>query len=261
MKKRLLDIIFASDKRKNVLLLLQNGPKEMDALLKSLETTRQALLPQIKILEEHYLVFHYNDNYELTTIGKLIADEMVPLLNNIELFDNDIDYWGTHNLSFIPPHLLKRIDEIGKCKILAPSLHEICEIHENFHENSKKSKSLHGVATSFYPHFVDLFSDLLSHNVNIYSIVTTDLFNKLRTQHYDDFVKIFNSELTHFYIYTKKIDFLAFAYNDYNLSLSPLKEEGHFDYKHILCSNSNAIQWAKELFDYYLKDSILVTEI
>jgi predicted transcriptional regulator len=51
------------------LIILQEGPTEMENLLKYLETTRQALLPQTKILEDNYLVTHYNDTYELTIIG------------------------------------------------------------------------------------------------------------------------------------------------------------------------------------------------
>ena len=70
MKKTLIDVIFASEKRKAVLLLLKEEPKETQDILKSLDTTRQALLPQMKVLEEHHLVSHYNDTYELTTIGK-----------------------------------------------------------------------------------------------------------------------------------------------------------------------------------------------
>jgi predicted transcriptional regulator len=49
MKKPLLEIVFMSEKRKGVLLLLQDGAKEMEFLLKSLNTTRPALLPQMKI--------------------------------------------------------------------------------------------------------------------------------------------------------------------------------------------------------------------
>jgi predicted transcriptional regulator len=65
----------------------------MEEILRSLDTNRQALLPQIRVLEEHYLVNHQNDVYKLTTIGKLLVDEMVPLLDIIEVLDIDIDYW------------------------------------------------------------------------------------------------------------------------------------------------------------------------
>lgn len=83
MSKQMIDVIFSSEKRKSILLMLQDGPEEMDFFLKSLDTTRQSLLPQIRVLEDHHLVFHYDDTYELTTIGKLIVDKMIPLVEQI----------------------------------------------------------------------------------------------------------------------------------------------------------------------------------
>ncbi|MDW7733504.1 MAG: hypothetical protein SCH66_13885 [Methanolobus sp.] len=71
MKKQITEVLLASDKRKNVLLLLQEGPLKMETLLESLDTTRSALLPQIKILKENHLISKSQDTYELTTIGKL----------------------------------------------------------------------------------------------------------------------------------------------------------------------------------------------
>jgi predicted transcriptional regulator len=115
MKRPLLDVMFASEKRKDVLLLQQDGPKEMGSLLKYLNTSRQALLPQTKILEAHYLIQHEKDTYTLTHIGKLIIDEIAPAIGTIDVLNNNIDYWGTHNFNFIPPHLLNRIRELGPC--------------------------------------------------------------------------------------------------------------------------------------------------
>lgn len=62
-KTLLLDVLFASEKRRSVLLLLQDESKEMDFFLKSLDMTRQSLLPQIKVLEEHHLISHHKDTY------------------------------------------------------------------------------------------------------------------------------------------------------------------------------------------------------
>ncbi|TGC09437.1 helix-turn-helix transcriptional regulator [Methanolobus halotolerans] len=108
MMKSLIDVVFMSEKRKDVLLLLQDGTKEMKVILETLNTTRQALLPQIRILEEHHLVTDSDDTYELTTIGKLIVNDMVSVLSILNVFDVDVDYWGTRNLDFIPSHLLRR---------------------------------------------------------------------------------------------------------------------------------------------------------
>ncbi|AFV25201.1 hypothetical protein Mpsy_3002 [Methanolobus psychrophilus R15] len=119
MKKPLLDVIFASEKRKNFILLLKDGPQEMGYLLKSLDTNRQALLPQIRVLEEHHLVSHDRDTYELTTIGKLVVDRMTPVLYTIDALDADIDdrsstakkiilfsSWKSNTILYFPPRYL-----------------------------------------------------------------------------------------------------------------------------------------------------------
>ena len=87
MTKALHDVIFASGKRKGVLQLLKDGPQEMEYLLTSLDTTRQALLPQIRTLEEHYLIDQHKDTYQLTIIGKLLVDKMAPFLETIEALE------------------------------------------------------------------------------------------------------------------------------------------------------------------------------
>jgi predicted transcriptional regulator len=171
MKKSLCDVIFASEKRKGVLLLLQDEAKEMKFLLKSLDTTRQALLPQIKVLEEHHLVDHYEDTYELTTIGELIVKEMVPLINTVEIFDTNINYWGTRNLDFIPPHLLKRIKELRNCEVITPSIMELYSLHKTYHQD-KTPESVYSVGNLFYPDYQTRFTEMIDNNITInYGIV------------------------------------------------------------------------------------------
>jgi predicted transcriptional regulator len=261
MKKSLIDVLFMSEKRKGVLLLLQDGAKEMEVLLRSLDTTRQALLPQIRTLEEHHLVSHDKDIYELTTIGKLIVDDMNPLLGIVDVFDTDINYWGTHDLAFIPPHLLERIDELGECRIMSPSTEKMYEAHHEFNQESKKQKSQFSITTFFYPNFPDIFSELLSNDVNMYVIISQSLFDKLRSDSYINFKRLIGNKLVHFYVYSRKMEFLSFVFNESTLMMSPLKVNNEFDNRHVLCEDPGAIQWAKELFEYYLKHSVLITEI
>ncbi|WMW22004.1 winged helix-turn-helix domain-containing protein [Methanolobus mangrovi] len=260
MKKRLLDVIFASDKRKNVLLLLQNGPQEMDALLKSLETTRQASLPQMKILEEHYLVFHYNDIYELTTIGKLIVDWMKPLLSTINVFDSDVQYWRTHDFSFMPTDLFKRINELESCTIKSPSTEMMYDAHADFNQMTKAHEFQFSITSFFYPHFTDIFMELLSNDVDMHVIISQNLFDKLKAENYQDIERLVNNKSVHLYVYQKKMQFLAFVFNETSVMMSPLKISGEFDNKHIVCKGPDAVRWAQDFAEYYLKDSIPLTK-
>ncbi|TGC06498.1 helix-turn-helix transcriptional regulator [Methanolobus halotolerans] len=261
MKKHLLDVIFASDKRKSVLLILKSGPLEMELLLSQLRTTRQSLLPQMKILEENHLITHFADSYKLTIIGKLIVDEMVPLLDTIDIFEDEIDYWGTHNLDFISPRLLKRIGEIDNCKIIRPQISSIYELNQEIINSSYTSRSLFIITTFFHPHYPSLFSELIKNKVNVYAIVSKEVFDRVKNNYYSDLEKIVKSNLFHIYIYPHEMALQSFTYNDYYIVMRMLKTNGETDSSYLLCSNSNTLEWSGELFEYYLKRSNPITEI
>lgn len=260
MNKSLCDVLFMSEKRKQVLLLLQDEPKEMGYLLESLDTTRQSLLPQMKILEEHYLIDHYKDAYELTTIGKLVVDQMAPLINAIETFDVDIDYWGTHNIDFIPPHLLKRLKKLKNCKIVNPSITELYSLHKSFHEQ-KNTESVYIVTNILYPEYRKIFNELMESNVTTNYIVSKQLLEKIKTEHHDNFSFFIKTGLFKLYVYNNELNFLFFTFDDFHMIISLLRTNGNFDSKLILCSTRDALKWGKELFEYYLKDSTPITEI
>ncbi|MFA0821584.1 MAG: helix-turn-helix transcriptional regulator [Methanomethylovorans sp.] len=268
MRKALIDVLFASDQRKDVLLLLQEEPKETENLLESLKTTRNELLPQIKLLEKHHLISHYEDTYESTAIGKLLVDEMVPLLQKIEVLDADIDYWGTHKLDFIPPYLFKRLLELKKCQIINPYTQSIyarpSEIYgtdDKFQETSKSCDNFYAVSAFFHPNFINMFTEMLHGNVRINVIVTPNVFDIIRNQYQAEYMEIIKSKLFNLFVYPKEIDFVSFAYNEYYLLMRLLTSEGNYDYKYMLSSSQSALDWGKELFEYYSKDSVPLARI
>ena len=261
MKKPLLDVIFASGKRKSSLLLLQEGATEMAIILRSLNTTRQALLPQIRILEEHHLVTGANDSYELTTLGKLIVDKMAPFLETIEALDIDIDYWGTHTLDFIPPYLLKRIGELKTCNLIEVPLHEIFEEDKQFTEEAKISKSIFTITSYVFPDFEKTLSDLIANNVSISIVISKELSEKLMHENLADTQALIKSSNINLYMYPDSFDFLSISINDYSMLLKLLTENGEYDNKRAICSGDPALQWGKELFEHYLKDSTPITEL
>lgn len=261
MIKPLIEVMFASEKRKEVLLLLQDGKKEMEYILKTLDTSRQSLLPQIRILEEHHLMSQDGDTYELTPIGELIVNRMSPLLSTVDALGADIDYWGSHILDFIPPHLLKRIGEIGKCKTITPTIPKTHYILKRFHESSKESGVLYGINTFFHPNFVELFDDLVRNNVEIHFILSHDLLDDMT----DNYNKIFNSLINtnkfHFYLLTKDVGFMSLGVSKRYLMLTSLRIDGFFDNKRILCNSQTAVEWGIELFNYYMKDSTRINKV
>ncbi|WP_292463922.1 winged helix-turn-helix domain-containing protein [Methanolobus sp.] len=261
MKQLLLDVMFASEKRKEVLLLLNEGPQEMEYLLKSLNTTRQALLPQAKILENHYLISHQKDVYELTSIGKLLVEEFIPLLGTIEFFSVDIEYLGTQKLEFIPPHLLKRVKEIGSSEVMTPEIAEMYDLNEKFHEASKKSKSVFIVTSFIYPNFCELTYELIRNDIEVHFIISPELMDRLKGHKYVNINRLLENDLIHIYVYSKDLNFLFMGCNDYYLIVNPLSHDGTTDRKYIMSNKKEALAWGRDFFEYYLKDSAPLTQL
>ncbi|TGC06996.1 helix-turn-helix transcriptional regulator [Methanolobus halotolerans] len=261
MKQTLLDVIFASEKRKEVLLLLNERPQEMGHLLKSLNTTRQALLPQIKILENHYLIFHQKDVYELTSIGKLLVEKCIPLVGAIEFFSVDIEYLGTQKLEFIPPHLFTRVNEIGSSEVISPEIAEMYDLNEEFHDTSIKSKSALIISSFLYPNFCELTYELIKNGVEVHLIISPELMDRLRVHKYVNINILLESKLMHVYVYSKELNFLFMGCNDYYLIVNPLSQDGTTDRKYIMSNKKEALTWGRDFFEYYLKDSTPLTQL
>jgi len=261
MMKPLLHVMFASEKRKEVLLLLQDGPKDMDYLLKALGTSRQALLPQIRILEDHYLIDNKRDTCALTHFGKLIVDEIALSVKNIDVFSNNIDYWGSHDLHFIPHHLLKRIYELESCTSVAVQISEIFDEDETFVEEAKRTKFIFTVTSFMFPHFEKLFTEMTELSVQASFIVSEELYQKFLHEKSEDLIYISQNPNIELYRYPSNFPFMSFTLTDHAVMMRTLTLEGNYDNKRIICSSEGALKWGKELYQYYLKDSVRITEI
>jgi predicted transcriptional regulator len=258
--RSIIDITFSCEERKNILLFLNSGPQEMEFILESLETSRQSILAHMRILEDNFLVSRYEDIWELTTIGKLMVSKMVSLLSTADVLDSDINYWGSHSLDFIPYKLIKRMNELGKCKVVNIPLSDACELNREIIQTSSMSGSLFAATMFFDSKDLASFSDLAQKSVNIYLILSKDVLEKAGSRYFAYFERLVKNRSVHFYVYPKKLPFQSFMYNDYYLLLHLLKNTGEYDSKSILSSNPLAAEWGKDLFGYYLKDSMPVTQ-
>ena len=261
MKKPLLDVMFASEKRKKVLLLLQDGPKEMQFILKSLNTTRQNLLPQMSILKEHHLITHEKDVCELTIIGKEILDKIAPALNTVKVFEDNIDYWGSHTIDFIPKEFLRRIAELGSCNLVELQIQETFEEDRSFIEEAKKSKFLFVITSFIFPNYNDVLSELIAAGAEISIIVSSGVYEKLLQENPRDLQHFVSNTQVKIYKYPDSFAFLSFSLTDHSVMFRLLTLEGNYDNKRMLCSSPQALEWGKDFFYSYMKKSVLIDKI
>ena len=73
MDSSLIDLVFRSDKRKNLLMFLDSGSKNIDEIRDELDVTATSILPQIKKLIDNDLIVQEDRMYKLTVLGEFIT--------------------------------------------------------------------------------------------------------------------------------------------------------------------------------------------
>jgi predicted transcriptional regulator len=73
--------MFKSELRVNILLLLYQGEKSLHTLDEKLDTEKRIILSHLKIMEDHYLIKSDLHTYELTAIGLVLTNKILPLLD------------------------------------------------------------------------------------------------------------------------------------------------------------------------------------
>jgi len=261
MNSQLLELIFLSEKRKDLLLFLREGPKSISEIRESLNVGLVAILPQLKKLRENSLILKTGDVYSLSPLGIAVAGRMQPIIDVLNVFGSKYEYWANHAVESIPDPLRKRIGELANCTFSEPpDRTRLFEPHREFVENIQKSEKVNGISSIFHPFYPSLFLNFAKMGINVSILVSFPVYQRVKEDfeaEISEFVKLDNAS---FYVCSRKIEF-SYAVTDKFLSLSLPFPDGRFDYKEdVMCFDSAAIQWGEDLFAYYRDRSEKITE-
>jgi predicted transcriptional regulator len=262
MNSPLLELIFLSEKRKDLILFLSDGPKSISIIKKSLNVGLVAILPQLKKLRENSLILKTGDIYSLSPLGIAVADRMQPIISVLALLESNYEYWSNHAVESIPDPLRKRIGELANCTFSEPpDRTRLFEPHREFVENLMKSEKISGIASVFHPLYPSLFLTFAKNGVDVSLLVTRPIYERIKEEYGAELSEFLKFENASFYVCSKKIE-LAYAVTDRFLSLTLPFSDGTYDHKEdVLCFDSDALQWGEDLFAYYRNISDKITKI
>jgi predicted transcriptional regulator len=262
METSLLNLVFLSDKRKKILLLLREGPKSAEEIKNSLNYSSTSVQPQIKILKERHLLKREKNTYQLTLIGETIAEDMRCLVDTLETLENKSDYWNSHRLDGIPPHILSRIGELKHCTFARPlDRNNMFSPHTEFVENIAKSEFVKGISPFLHPLYPKMFLEFAERGIDVFLIVTESVFERMRTEFRPEMEQFLSLNNTRLYVYEKEM-LLSSAVTNCFLSLGLFYKNGTYDHVNdILCFEPEGLRWGEDLFTYYQGMSREITEI
>jgi predicted transcriptional regulator len=253
MNPGLLDLILFSEKRKAFLLLLTEGPMNIEDMLEKLQVPRTALLPQIKKLKEENLVIHKNGVYRLSLIGEIIVEKMKPLVETLAVFEKNEDFWTGRKLSAIPPYLIKRIGDLGNYTLIETDLGHTFDLSPEFVKHLSNSTCIHMFFSYFHPQFPTFFLELAKKGIKISLILSEAVCLRLEEdfkKEKEEFLKMEKANLAILDI--KEIEVPAVIVStDKIMILGLFNESGRFDLQYVMSFDEKAIKWGEEFFKYF----------
>ncbi len=257
----LLNVIISSEKRRNLLIYLKEGPRTWDEIKIRLNVTATGMLPQIKILEEDGLINRSGREYSLTDMGQLIVHFLEPLVGTIHVIEQQKKYWQMHPLGVFPPELFLRIRELGTIKLIESGDEEIYVSHTEFQDIVKNSQRVHGMAHMIHPIYPDLFLNLVKKGAETKLILTRRVFEIVREKFRPQIAEWLTYPNAHLYIIDEDIRF-SYVVTEKYLSLTLFYVNGVFDSKRdIISQDPSALAWGEDLFTYYMDRSEKIADL
>lgn len=261
MENQLLDLIFLSEKRMKILLLLMEGPRNLETLKEYLQASPTAVQPQIKKLKEQHLIAPDKDLYKLTDIGKIVVEKMQPLVETLNVLEENVDYWAEREMELIPSHLLTRIRELKHCTTIEPDVDRMFEILPAIIKNSKNSKKVKALISYFHPAFPSFCLELAQKRIQI-SITLPSIILKRWIEDYreimTEFLKLENTEL---FVCRSCEKVPTVLVTDIFMAMALFPKMAVFDRKYLTSTDSGAQAWGEELFEYYKNFSEQIREV
>lgn len=249
MQHELIDVVFRSQKRRDLLLLLGEEPRTMEEIKNLLDVSPTAILPQIKRLTDSDLVIQKNGSYELTDMGDQVFKRVKSLVNVLILLERD-NYWIEHDLSGIPPYLLNKIGDLKDCKLVEPDPSQIFEPSTELLQFFSSSRYLMVFSSFYRPEFLPLYTRLARLESDITLIFTESVLEKIM-QNYEKKIRKFTTlQNTELFVCNDGVKLAELMVSDRGMMISLFDSNGRFYYDYMSCSEPEAINWAKELFEF-----------
>lgn len=257
MQPELLDVVFRSRKRSDLLLLLGEEARTIEEIKTILDVSPTAILPQIKRLTDSSLVVQRDGYYELTGLGEEVVKKVRPLVDVLTLLERN-DYWLEHDLNGIPQYLQDRLGDLKDFRLIEPDPCQIFEPRTEIVNFISASSHLMVFSSFFRPEFLPIYSKLGRKGAKVSLILTESVLEKTLHNYERKLKKFTDMPNTELFVCNDGVKLAELIVSDQGVLVSLFASNGRFHHDHAFCSGPQALDWAKELFEFYKSRSRLI---
>jgi predicted transcriptional regulator len=169
------------------------------------------------------------------------------------------EFWLSHQIDGIPQPFLERIGELRDSEIVKSGHRDLLKVVSTYLELVRKSKEVKGVSPVFLPQFPRFVEKLTNKGVDTYLVMTNEVLESvlgaLDEKHREKLRDTLRKDNFGLWVTDTNVK-VAFTVTDSILSLGLFSNNGTYDPNVDLVShNKEAINWGRELFEYYRKEA------
>ncbi|MDY0267441.1 MAG: winged helix-turn-helix domain-containing protein [Methanimicrococcus sp.] len=250
------NVLFFSEKRRQILLYLLEGPKTIDDIKTYLNSKSSPIMVQIRILTRNFLIQEKNGVFSLTPLGEYTVGEMKKILDMFCVFDKNPEYWGEADLNAFPPYLLDRIGDLGNLELCHPKKAYIFDRAAQVEKCLKEARSVVEITSIFRQEYPARYMELAEKGISLTLIMTREVLCRLEEEFFENYHKLMVLENVRVFM-CPDLKLASCVITDKILSLSLFTKSGNF-YNHDLISrDESALLWGTDLFHHFRSLSMI----
>ncbi|MCL2142609.1 MAG: winged helix-turn-helix domain-containing protein [Methanimicrococcus sp.] len=244
------DILFLSEKRKQILLFLLNGPKTIDEIKEKLVSKSSPLMVQIRILIRNHLVQEEEEGFSLTPFGKYAVQDMKSILEMFSVLDKEPSYWIDVDFSAIPAHLLNRIGDLKNIQLNFPEKECIFDRTTVVRQKLKSAESLIEISSVFRKDYITDYVKIAEKDIGVSFVLTKNVIDRLENEFPEIYYRYMRLKNVRFFI-CPDMKLASCTITDKFVALSLFMENGRFFNHDLVSECKSAIHWGNDLFHHY----------
>lgn len=254
MPTELAGTLWFSEKRMRLLLLLAENKQDIEHIKRSLNVSSRDIMPLIKKLKKSQLIIEERQIFSLTPIAELLVSNMRQFLETSRVICENMNFWETRSFKSIPICFTERIGELGHYLLIEPDLHSIYDFPNEFKDNVVKCKDVTILSSYMHPTYPPLCLKILG-NVDIFSLfIVPELLDNIHTER--EFAKnLLTAPNTNVFLIDRTINIPMLCVTENFVYIGITNTDDLNDHRDILSFDKTAVQWGKELIEYYRDQS------
>lgn len=240
--------ILTSSMRSKLLLVIYDGPKNLDELRNELKKPSATILHGLKELETINLIRKVQKYYELTSNGFLLTTNLVKLIENWYAINKNKTFWNGHDLDGIPDESLKDIYLLKNADYVASTTSDLSNAFNTYIQLISKATKLKIIlpiySENHLKHLIKLINGEKLKKLEM--VVSEEILNSIEE---NELLKkeLINNEKVEIECVKRELKFFL-TYSEEFMSLTLFFKDGHYDDSQLLIAKGeNAIKWAAAL--------------